>query len=416
MKTVAYMLDTDIWNVFAGEQAEYAIGGPTLELFFKSYNQKFNTSYMVKSEEDGYSIWETEDYYMGTEVYLDKQDSLYFNHRNGVYGMWMPTPSQEEDYIVYTARSGGQVGTISSHYFQHQTGFRPVVCLKSGIGLEKQEDGTYRIIDTIETGNITFNNAIWEDNKASMQISTDTNLQIEYQINGIDEGKWKSIENNGTIQELINGDTVYARLTDGTNYGDYASVTVSQNIPGRYFDKDTEIMVGEYPVTVPAGATISGIPGEYESVEDGLVIYITNGEIITNWADARTMHENYDQFVWVPVDKDSVIVEEGKEITVATNKEKYDNLKGYIAYYNKYPMAVKKSDGTYSVLLYDFEGDSNLKITPKDYTAVTDYIEPAVLEEDEKHNITAIDMDERYKIYGRMELYYIFEIYGKLWI
>ena len=118
-------------------------------------------------------------------------------------------------------------------------------------------------------------------------------------------------------------------------------MTVSQNIPGRYFDKDTEIMVGEYPVTVPAGATISGIPGEYESVEDGLVIYITNGEIITNWADARTMHENYDQFVWVPVDKDSVIVEEGKEITVATNKEKYDNLKGYIAYYNKYPMAVK---------------------------------------------------------------------------
>ena len=28
----------------------------------------------------------------------------------------------------------------------------------------------------------------------------------------------------------------------------------------------------------------------------------------------------------------------------------------------------------------------------------------------------SIYMDERYKIYGRMELYYIFEIYGKLWI
>ena len=193
----------------------------------------------------------------------------------------------------------------------------------------------------------------------------------------------------------------------GSNLIDTSSNTINNfNSFAVKFNKD---LIFEY------GSTDKTYTISFEYSTDG-VTYNESDYKITNWADARTMHENYDQFVWVPVDKDSVIVEEGKEITVATNKEKYDNLKGYIAYYNKYPMAVKKSDGTYSVLLYDFEGDSNLKITPKDYTAVTDYIEPAVLEEDEKHNITAIDMDERYKIYGRMELYYIFEIYGKLWI
>ena len=38
MKAVAYMLDTNTWSVYAGDKADYAIGGPTIELFFKSYD------------------------------------------------------------------------------------------------------------------------------------------------------------------------------------------------------------------------------------------------------------------------------------------------------------------------------------------------------------------------------------------
>ena len=41
MKAVAYMLDTKAWEAFKGEKAEYAIGGPTSEIFIKSYNQKY---------------------------------------------------------------------------------------------------------------------------------------------------------------------------------------------------------------------------------------------------------------------------------------------------------------------------------------------------------------------------------------
>ncbi len=40
MRAVAYMLDTDVWSCFKTEQAEYAIGGPTVEMLMASYNKK----------------------------------------------------------------------------------------------------------------------------------------------------------------------------------------------------------------------------------------------------------------------------------------------------------------------------------------------------------------------------------------
>ncbi len=57
MKAVAYMLDTNAWSVFAGNKAEYAIGGPTIEMFMKSYSQKHNVDYKVQASSSmGYEI------------------------------------------------------------------------------------------------------------------------------------------------------------------------------------------------------------------------------------------------------------------------------------------------------------------------------------------------------------------------
>ena len=47
IKAVAYMLDTEIWSAKYGDgekNAEYAIGGPTLEMFVKSYNETHSES------------------------------------------------------------------------------------------------------------------------------------------------------------------------------------------------------------------------------------------------------------------------------------------------------------------------------------------------------------------------------------
>lgn len=40
MKAIAYMLDTNLWREFKEDTAIYAIGGPTLEILFESYNAK----------------------------------------------------------------------------------------------------------------------------------------------------------------------------------------------------------------------------------------------------------------------------------------------------------------------------------------------------------------------------------------
>lgn len=42
IKAVAYMLDSDIWGNFKGTNADYAIGGPSVELLFKAYNKYKN--------------------------------------------------------------------------------------------------------------------------------------------------------------------------------------------------------------------------------------------------------------------------------------------------------------------------------------------------------------------------------------
>ena len=77
------------------------------------------------------------------------------------------------------------------------------------------------------TGSIVASKPIWSNGQASITLSTNTGLTIQYQENGINEGNWK----NGTnVTGLNHNDTVYARLTDGTNYGNYASVDIKDNV------------------------------------------------------------------------------------------------------------------------------------------------------------------------------------------
>ena len=155
-------------------------------------------------------------------------------------------------------------------------------------------------------------------------------------------------------------------------------------VPGNYYATDTDVQVGDNTVAIPGGAMVSNIPGEYEDVNEGFVIYITNGEKITDWSDKETIQKTYDQFVWIPVDKDAAIIEEGKEITGNDNAEKYASLQSYItntsAPTNKYPMAVRKTDGTYSGILYDFEdGTNGVTVTPRDYTTTSSNREPDIV-------------------------------------
>ena len=163
MRIVAYMCDTSVWNKFKTDKADFAIGGPTIELLFKSYNKKYGTNYLAGSLESnetskdsegnpiesinktGYRIsnnggnsWTT-----GYNYGIIRQDTTYISESTNTRGIWVASPSATSQFIV-RIDSNGQVD--SDGIYGTQQGFRPIVCLNSEVQLEKADDG-YRIVE-----------------------------------------------------------------------------------------------------------------------------------------------------------------------------------------------------------------------------------------------------------------------------
>ena len=81
----------------------------------------------------------------------------------------------------------------------------------------------------LETGAITASPVTWENEKAKVTLTANTEdptMQIEYQVNAIDEESWTTSASPVTVENLLHGNTVYARLTDGSNVGAYASINI----------------------------------------------------------------------------------------------------------------------------------------------------------------------------------------------
>ena len=148
MKAVGYMTDTNVWKVFAGEKAEYAIGGPTIEMLMKSYSQKYGVNYQARAKDavgyeiskDGVANWAN--YYSGK---LKTEDSLYvISSTAKANAMWVASPSANGAYLVVNVGYDGSVYTSIST--ASNIGFRPLVSLQSDIQLQKNADGTYTIL------------------------------------------------------------------------------------------------------------------------------------------------------------------------------------------------------------------------------------------------------------------------------
>ena len=144
MNAVAYMLDTDVWSVYAGDKAEYAIGGPSLELFVKSYNEHYGTSYTTSTNNYGYYINNSE------SMSLSKSEKPYvITSESNAYGMWVASPSASyNNNIMYVHRVGNVAGV---GYSATYCGFRPLVCLKSDTELKKNDDGSFTIVNPPKT-------------------------------------------------------------------------------------------------------------------------------------------------------------------------------------------------------------------------------------------------------------------------
>ena len=147
MKLVAYMLDTDVWSVFAGDKAEYAIGGPTIELLFKSYNAKYGTNYVAEAiSNTGYQVGTNST--ASNSLTLSKtDDSLYaITSRDKADGMWVATPSAYGASNVMCVTYVGIVGNNAYYSYSVSAGFCPLVRLRSDVQVKKTGDNTYEII------------------------------------------------------------------------------------------------------------------------------------------------------------------------------------------------------------------------------------------------------------------------------
>ena len=124
----------------------------------------------------------------------------------------------------------------------------------------------------LQTGNIVATNPIWSNGTASITLTTSTGLQIQYQKNAI-TGSWTTISSGGQVTGLNHGDTVFARLTDGINYGDYASVAIKDETPPTINSMTTSNITAN-SVTVIATAS----DGQSGLATSGTYKYYLNSE------------------------------------------------------------------------------------------------------------------------------------------
>ena len=92
------------------------------------------------------------------------------------------------------------------------------------------------LLGELEEGAIKFGDVTWQGNgMASVTVTTNTSYQLQYLIlpedtEDIPTTGWQNVSNGGTIISIPNKSNVYARLWEGTNVSEYASLTVKDTI------------------------------------------------------------------------------------------------------------------------------------------------------------------------------------------
>ena len=128
MRTVEYLLDSTVWNekYLDETKAEWAIGGPTLELLVASYNKFSGKNIQINNPQGvGYELTINEGLTVNTV----------YNHSNYY---WIACPNNENGAFVCFLYH--ELEKVYRHLNGNNCGIRPVVCLKSNIQLKLSED------------------------------------------------------------------------------------------------------------------------------------------------------------------------------------------------------------------------------------------------------------------------------------
>lgn len=153
-RCVQTLLDKENWTKFVESKcAEYALGTPTLELWTKSWNEKYKNEKIVEFDmnEKGYYLGTNEakpDYTMDLSKTDGYKDKLYYPHSTVFKmctGYWLASPSANKKYNLMRITYNGMIG--NDDYTLNTSALRPVVALKTGITAELNEDtGIWELI------------------------------------------------------------------------------------------------------------------------------------------------------------------------------------------------------------------------------------------------------------------------------
>ena len=222
IRAVAFMLDTTIWNKYANYgYVEYAIGGPTLELFIASYNKVNPNNQIYYSYNDtGYQIkWSDDSNFVDEISGLDSLEDLYIiSNENRASAMWIASPHAYSNNHLTVATCNARIEYRDYTSAYSYPGFRPVVCLKSDTLLEKQSDGTYLIIEDADLNeSIQITPSTIQPTKDDITVTVTyqgitTNLAKEISIDG--GITWVEYTGPITVSENC---TIQARLRDTSN-------------------------------------------------------------------------------------------------------------------------------------------------------------------------------------------------------
>lgn len=161
MGAVSSLLNKNSWGRYAiGVKGATAIGGPTLEMYIASWNEKYpnNLLYCNNSTSTGYYVGEVNNptsYNIDMSSKTGYSDTLYYPHTsayNDCKGYWLASPSADynvrvDDYsYIMTVLCDGNIYGWSNRSNYHLIGVRPVVCLPSGITGKQGIDRVWNII------------------------------------------------------------------------------------------------------------------------------------------------------------------------------------------------------------------------------------------------------------------------------
>ena len=229
---INYMLDTEGWSsLYGNEYAEYAIAGPTVEMFAKSWNS--NDGYPKLSYSYGdYGYWI--DNIKSTDTgYSDK---LYFQSieeevRNSCDGYWIIGQSSHWATvpvgISITNKNGDHSVNIYAQWGRNSLGFRPVVCLNTKVklqadGMDSNGKTRYKIVETSneESSTQAYTSDEWSSQNVYatlVNVTTGSGINTSYE-SSVDSAQNVATGTTNTSEINTEGiTTLRVKTTDGTN-------------------------------------------------------------------------------------------------------------------------------------------------------------------------------------------------------